>query len=187
MALSQAKKNELVDKYTSELAAARHAFVMGYQGIKVPQATDLREKVRQSGGTYVVVKNTLALRAIDGQALAGLKDQFTGATAVAFTNGDVVALAKTLTQFAKDVPAIQFKGGVVEGQAIAAEQVKDIAGLPGRKELIGKLLFLLQSPIARFVRTLAAIPRDFVVVLDQVRLQKEQQAGGGDPGAEPEA
>jgi large subunit ribosomal protein L10 len=176
MALSQAKKDDLTAKYTAELAVARHAFVMGYQGIKVPQVTDLRERVRQSGGTYVVVKNTLALRAIDGQALAELKPQFTGATAVAFTNGDVVALAKTLTQFAKDVPAIQFKGGIVEGRAIAADQVREIANLPGRKELIAKLLFLLQSPISRFVRTLAAIPRDFVVVLDQVRQKKEGQA-----------
>lgn len=176
MALTQARKDDLTAKYTAELAAAPHAFVLGFQGIKVPQVTELREKVRQSGGTYLVVKNTLALRALDGRALAELKQHFTGATAVAFTHGDAVALAKTLTQFAKDVPAIQFKGGIVEGQAIAPDQVKEIANLPGRKELIGKLLFLLQSPITRFVRTLAAIPRDFVVVLDQVRLKKEEQA-----------
>lgn len=176
MALTQARKDELTAKYAAELATAPHAFVMGFQGIKVTQVTDLRERVRQSGGTYLVVKNTLALRALDGKALAELKPHFTGATAVAFTQGDAVALAKTLTQFAKDVPAIQFKGGIVEGRAIGADQVKEIASLPGRKELIGKLLFLLQSPITRFVRTLAAIPRDFVVVLDQVRLKKEGQA-----------
>ena len=85
MTLSQAKKNELIDRVQGGLAGRAHAFVIGYQGIKVPQVTELREKVRQSGGNYEVVKNTLALRAIDGQALAGLKDHFTGATAVVFT------------------------------------------------------------------------------------------------------
>ena len=176
MALTRQKKDDLIQTYTAALAEAPHAFIMGYQGITVPQVTALREKVRQSGGTYVVVKNTLALRAVDGKALGGLKEHFTGATAIAFTSGDAVALAKTLTQFAKDVPTIQFKGGMVDRQPIGGDQVKDIASLPGREELIAKLLFLLQSPISRFVRTLAAIPRDFVVVLDQIRQQKEPAA-----------
>lgn len=176
MALTRQKKDDLIQGYEAALAEAPHAFIMGYQGISVPQVTALREKVRQSGGTYVVVKNTLALRAVDGKALGELKQHFTGATAVAFTQGDAVALAKTLTQFAKDVPTIQFKGGMVDRQPIAGEQVKEIASLPGREELIAKLLFLLQSPISRFVRTLAAIPRDFVVVLDQIRQQKEPSA-----------
>ena len=158
---------------------------MGYQGIKVPQVTALREKVRQSGGQYVVVKNTLALRAIDGVALAALKDQFVGPTAVAFTDKDPVTLAKALTDFAKDVPAIQFKGGVVEGRAIGGDQVKEIAALPSREELIAKLLFLVQSPITRFVRVLAAVPQSFVVVLDQIRQQKEGDRRRGTGAPEP--
>jgi len=176
MALSRARKDELVAGYEALMARAPHAFLMGYQGITVPQVTELREKVRASGGTYLVVKNTLALRAIDGKALAAFAERFTGMTAVAFTEGDVVALARTLTQFAKDVPAIQFKGGLVEGRPIAAEQVKEIASLPGRDELIGKLVFLLQSPIVRLARTLLAIPRDFVAVVDQIRKKKEEVA-----------
>lgn len=183
MALSRADKEKLLATYETSLKGAPHAFVMGYQGIKVPQVTALREKVRQSGGQYIVVKNTLALRAIDGAALAALKDQFSGPTAVAFTDKDPVMLAKALTDFAKDVPAIQFKGGVVEGRAIAGEQVKDIAALPSREELIAKLLFLVQSPITRFVRVLAAVPQSFVLVLDQIRQQRE----GGQPVEEPPA
>jgi len=175
MPLTRSDKEELLDQYTSGLKSAQHAFVMGYQGIKVPQVTALREKVRQSGGEYVVVKNTLALRAIDGAALAQLKEHFVGPTAVAFSQ-DPVALAKALTDFAKDVPAIQFKGGLVEGRAVAAAQIKDIAALPSRDELIAKLLFLMQSPITRFARVLAAVPQQFVAVLDQVRKQKEEQA-----------
>jgi large subunit ribosomal protein L10 len=83
-------------------------------------------------------------------------------------------VAKALTDFAKDVPAIQLKAGLVEGRPVPAEQIKEIAQLASREALIAKLLFLLQSPVTRFVRVLAALPRSFVVVLDQVRQQREQ-------------
>ncbi len=95
--------------------------------------TELRNRVRQSGGEYVVVKNTIALRAIDSQALAQLKEHFTGPTAVVFSLTDPVAVAKALTDYAKDVPAIKLKAGLVEGRAIAADQIKDIASLPSRE------------------------------------------------------
>lgn len=172
MALTREEKAELLQEYEQGLATTSHAFLVGYQGIKVPQVTALREKVRQSGGSYVVVKNTLALRAIDGAALAQLNEHFVGPTAVAY-GSDPVALAKALTDFAKDVPVLQFKAGLVEGRAIAGDRIKDIASLPSREELIAKLLFLLQSPITRFARVLAAVPQSFVSVLDQVRQQKE--------------
>jgi large subunit ribosomal protein L10 len=176
MPLTRGDKEELIQEYEKGLAAAPHAFLLGYKGITVPQVTALRDKVRASGGEYVVVKNTLALRAIDGAALSALKEHFVGPTAVVFSGTDPVALAKALTDFAKDVPAIQFKAGLVEKRAVPAEQIKEIAQLPSRQELIAKLLFLLQSPIVRFARVLAAVPQQFVSVLDQVRIQKEQQA-----------
>ena len=126
-----------------------------------------------------MVKNTLALRAIDGAALSALKEHFVGPTAVVFSGKDPVALAKALTDFAKDVPAIKFKAGLVEGRASQAEQIKEIASLPSREELIAKLLYLLQSPVTRFVRVLAAVPQSFVAVLDQIRIRREKRAGGG--------
>jgi large subunit ribosomal protein L10 len=175
MPLSRSDKEQLLEQYENGLAQASHAFLVGFKGISVPQVTTLRERVRSSGGEYVVVKNTLALRAVDAKALGELKEHFTGPTAVAFSNDDPVALAKALTDFAKDVPAIQFKAGLVEGRAVPAEQIKEIAQLPSREELIAKLLYLLQSPITRFARVLAAVPQQFVTVLDQVRKQKEEQ------------
>ena len=175
MPLTRTDKEQLLSEYEGGLASTPHAFVLGYQGIKVPQVTALREKVRQSGGEYVVVKNTLALRAIDGEALAQLKEHFVGPTAIAFGK-DPVALAKALTEFAKDVPVLQFKAGLVEGRTVAADQIKDIASLPSREELIAKLLFLMQSPVTRFARVLAAVPQSLVIVLDQIRTKKEEQA-----------
>jgi large subunit ribosomal protein L10 len=178
MPLTKENKSELLQAYEQGLAAAPHAFILDYQGIKVPQVTALREKVRQSGGEYLVVKNTIALRAIDGNALEQLKEHFVGPTAVAFGN-DPVALAKALTDFAKDVPVLQFKAGLVEGRAVAATQIKDIAALPSRNELIAKLLFLMQSPVTRLARVLAAVPQSLVVVLDQVRQKKEEAGQAG--------
>jgi large subunit ribosomal protein L10 len=184
MPLTKEEKSDLIAEYEQGLAAAPHAFLLDFKGITVPQVTALRDKVRDSGGHYAVVKNTLALRAIDGKALAELKEHFVGPTAVVYSMTDPVALAKALTDFAKDVPAVQLKGGLVESRSIAAGQIKDIASLPSREQLIAKLLFLLQSPIARLARVLAAVPQQLVVVLDQVRKQKEEGGAVSDAGGE---
>ena len=172
MPLTKSKKAQLIEDYETGLAVAPHAFVLGYKGISVPQVTALRDKVRDSGGHYAVVKNTLALRAIDGKALAELKEHFVGPTAVVYSMTDPEALAKALTDLAKDVPAVQFKAGLVENRSIAANQIKEIASLPSREQLLAKLVYLLQSPITRLARVLAAVPQQLVVVLDQVLKQK---------------
>lgn len=176
MALSRVVKQRLLEGYEGGLANTQHAFVLEFKGVTVPAVTELRARVRAAGGRYEVVKNTLARKAATGHPLAALVPHLTGPTAIVHTANDPVALAKVLTEFIKDAPGISFKGALIEGQPIAANQIAEIATLPGRQELIAKLLFLIQSPISRFVRTLAAVPRDFVVVLDQVRQQKEGNA-----------
>ncbi len=174
MPLTRSTKEEILGGYEEAMASAEHAFVIGFKGITVNQVNDLRSKVRKSGGQYVVIKNTLARRAVAGKPLEQVKEHFTGPTAVAYSLEDPVALAKVLTDFAKDAPVIEFKGGLVEGRPIAASQVKEIASLPGRQELLAKLLFLMQSPIQRFVRVLAASgPQRLAIVLDQVAKKKE--------------
>lgn len=178
MPLSRQQKIDLVDKYKGGLATAPHAFLLNYQGISVPQDTELRAKIRESGGQYLVVKNSLALLAIEGGPLEQLKELFDGPVAVAYSEDDVVGLAKALTESAKDIKAIEVTGALVNGEQVPATQVQEIADLPSREELIAKLLFLLQSPITRFARVLAAIPRDFVMVLEQVRQKKEESGEG---------
>ena len=165
MALTREQKQGMVEEYGGGLSEAPHAFLLDYQGITVPQDTELRRKVRATGGDYLVVKNRLALRAIEGRSLAELSEHFQGPTAVAFTD------------YAKEVPALEFKAGMVDHQMVAGEEIEEIASLPSREDLIAKLLFLLQSPVTRLARGLAAITRDFVVVLDQVREGKEKSNG----------
>lgn len=177
MPLSRQQKEEMVASYREGLATAPHAFLLFYKGITVPQVTALRSKVRDNGGEYLVVKNTLALRAIEGGPLEQLKELFEGPVAVVFSQTDAVGLAKALSQAAKEIPVLELRGGVVDGQVVQADQVADIANLPSREELIAKLLFLLQSPIVRLARVLAALPQQLVIVLDQVRQQKDESAG----------
>ena len=175
MALSRSQKDALVEHYEAGLAQAAHAFVLEFKGISVPEVTALRAKVRAAGGRYEVVKNTLAKRVAEGRPLAEVASHFQGPTAIVHTNHDPVAVAKALEEFAKDAPSLTFKAGLVDGRVVAAEQIAEIAKLPSREALVAKLVFLLQSPITRFVRTLAAVPRDFVLVLEQVRQKKEAQ------------
>jgi large subunit ribosomal protein L10 len=167
------QKAELIAQYQQGLAAAPHAFVLGFQGIKVMQVTDLRRRIREKGGHYEVVKNTLALRAMEGKALEQLKEHFVGPTAVVYVKGDPVGVAKALTDFRKEAPVIEFKAALVENRPILAEQIDEIAKLPSRDALIAKLLFLLQSPVQRFVRCLNAIPQQMVIVLDQIAQKKQ--------------
>ena len=176
MPLSRSQKEQLVEEYQHSLAEAPHVFLVDYKGVTVNEDTELRRRIRDTGGTYAVVKNRLVLRAIDGKPLENLKDRLEGPTAAAVCQEDPGGLAKAVTDFAKDVPALEVKGGLVEGQLVEAEEVKQIAALPSREELITKLVFLLQSPISGLVSTLAALPRGFVVALEQIRQQKEGSA-----------
>lgn len=173
MALTKATKEAIVAQYQEAFAGTKHAFVLGYKGIKVSEVDELRRRVREQGGSYSVIKNRLALLALDGTELEVLKEHLCGPTAIASATDDPVALAKALTEFAKDVPVLEFKAGIVDGQPVAGEEIQAIAALPSRQELMAKLLFILQSPITSLVRDLAAIQRGLVIALDQIRQQKE--------------
>ncbi len=172
MPLNLQQKKDLVESYREGVAASPHVYLVDYKGISVPAVTQLRQQVRDLGAEYRVVKNRLMLRAIGGAALEGLSDQFSGPTAVVYGD-DPVALAKVLTEFAGQSKVLEFKAGLVEGRPVAGSEIQEIATLPSREALIAKLLYLLQSPVTRFASVLAAIPRQFVVVLDQVRQTKE--------------
>ena len=166
-------KARFVSEFTEGIGQATNAFLIDFKGITVPQVTELRKQVRETGSDYVVVKNTLALIAVKDSPLVALKDQFTGMTAVAYNTTDAVALAKALTRFAKDVPTVQFKGALLNGQVVPAAEIQNIANLPTREELVSKLLYLMQSPIRGLVTVLQANIRNVAVVLDQIAKQKE--------------
>ena len=178
--MNKQEKNASVEELRDALRAANNAFVLGFSGLRVPDVTELRRQIRDSKSSYLVVKNTLAIRAIQGGALAPLQGYFAGPTAVAYNADSPVALAKILTSFAKTNASISFKGAVVEGRAIPAAQIQAIAELPTREQLVGRLLFMLQSPVRRFVTVLNGPVRNLASVLMQISDQKGKSAPAGE-------
>ena len=173
MTMDRQTKEQTVERYSKSFASTQNAFILGYRGVTVPEVTELRVKVREVGGTYEVVKNSLALLALQDSEVKSLIDHFDGPTAVATSEGDFVGLAKVLRDFSDDVPALEFRGGVVEGSPVDAEQIREIAELPSREELLARLLYMLQSPISRLVRGLGAITPQFLRVLAQIGEKKD--------------
>jgi large subunit ribosomal protein L10 len=175
MAISRAKKAEKVKLLASELEHSTTAIVGTFAKLTVAQDFSLRKVVREAGGKYRVVKNKLAARSGQGTkveaALKGLK----GVSAVAFTSGDPVALAKAFSKWVGENAEFQFKLGIVDGKLLNVAEVKALATMPSKEEIFAKLLFLINAPAQRLVTVLNATGRDLAVVINQ-GVEKEKFA-----------
>ena len=182
MALSRATKTKKVEVLTKELESSTSAIIGTFSGLTASKDFELRKAVRAAGGSYHVVKNKLAARASQGskieKALQGLK----GVSAVAYTSGDPVILAKALSTWVKDNSEFTFKLGIVDGQVLNVREITELATMPGKEELFSKLLFLIQSPAQRLATVIAATGRDLAVVINQ-GVEKGKFAGAAAPAA----
>jgi large subunit ribosomal protein L10 len=163
----KSEKQQDLDKLKTELAKVSTVILTTFQGITVENDTKLRRAVQAAGGKYQVVKNTIAERAGAGTPAEGVLKNLKGTHSIAYTMTDPVALAKALTKVAKDVPAFQFKSGVVEGRVISIADIQQLANMPSKEELISKIMFLLNAPAQRIAIALNALPRNLAVVVNE--------------------
>jgi large subunit ribosomal protein L10 len=171
------QKQRDLEALSQQFQAATAGMLVGFTKMTVSKDQELRNRLREAGASYNVVKNTLARRAAEGTPFAGAAEHFKGVTAIALAEGDPVALSKAVSKFVRENPDVfTFKAGVVEGRVIALADVDAIATLPSKEELIAKILFLVNAQAQRLVTVISAVPRNLAIVVKQIGEQK----GGGE-------
>ena len=185
--MNRDQKEAVVAEVATQIQESEAVFAVDYRGISVPQAADLRVKLNDAGARFRVVKNTLTLLAADKAGADPLKEVLDGPTAFTFVaaeGGDVALAAKALAQFRRETELLEFKGGVMNGEPLSAEQIGEIARLPAKDVLYGQVVGMIASPITGLVRTLNALIAGLAIQLKQIA---EQGLVGGEAGAEPAA
>ncbi|HTR20841.1 MAG TPA: 50S ribosomal protein L10 [Gemmatimonadales bacterium] len=177
MKATKAQKQETVTALTEKLRRSSTVYLTDFTGLNVARATELRRKLRAAGVEYVVVKNTLARRALVAAQVQGLNDHLDGPTALVLGGVDPVTAAKVLTDFAKEHEKPAIKVGLVEGKALGTEQVKRLAALPSKKELLAQLGGALQAPMATFAGALNGLLMNMVGALEALRTKRAPPGG----------
>jgi large subunit ribosomal protein L10 len=175
MKLKRSEKDQLVTDLKAQLAANPIVYVTDFTGLAVKAQTDLRRRLRGVGVQYVVVKNTLAERALDATQVAALADHLAGPTAFAMAT-EPVAGAKVLSAFAKEHESFRVKAALVEGRALTAAEIMRLATLPSRTQLLAELGGVMQAPMAGFAGALNGLLMNMVGALEALRVQRENAA-----------
>ena len=150
-------KQPIVQAIAEEIKDAESVVLVDYRGLTVAQDTELRKQLREAGVVYKVYKNTMMKRAFEGTEFESLDSCLEGPSAIAISKDDATAPARILCNFAKDAPALELKGGVVEGTAYDVAGLSELAKIPSREVLLSRLLGSMQSPIANFARVIKQI------------------------------
>jgi large subunit ribosomal protein L10 len=180
--LNREQKAAAIAEIAQDIREAGAVFAVDFRGISVPQAADVRTKLRDADARFRVVKNTLTERAADEAGAQDLKALLEGPTALTFVRGDVAVAAKVIATFNRATQLLEFKGGLLDGDALAPEQVQAIARLPARDVLYGQLVGVVASPISGVVRTLNALISGLALQLGQIAEQK--QSGEPEPAGD---
>jgi large subunit ribosomal protein L10 len=168
-------KVEAVAALRAKFEATKGVILSDYRGLNVQQMAELRGRLREAAVELQVVKNTLARRATEETTFAPLMDYFVGPTSIAFTDHDVVAMAKAITGYAKDQPKLDVRVGLVQGQVLSPAQITALAELPPREVLLARLLASMQNPLAGLVGVLRGMQRHLLYVLLAIKAAKEEQ------------
>ena len=176
MGLNLEQKQAVVSEFVSQLGKAQAVIVAEYRGLGVGAVSDLRAKARKSGLYLRVLKNTLARRAVKGTPFEKLSDKMSGPLIYGIAQ-DPVAGAKVLAAFAKDNELLVIRGGALPNTLMSDKDVKALATMPSREELLAKLVGTMQAPVVKLVRTMNEVPGKFVRTLAAVRDAQAKKEG----------
>ena len=169
--MNRDQKAAVIDEVAGQITDAEAVFAVDYRGISVPQAAELRTRLRDADASFRVVKNTLTERAADRAGAEGLKELLEGPTAMTFVRGDAAAAAKALRDFRRATQLLEFKGGWMNGAPLAAPEIEAIAKLPPREVLYGRLVGMVASPLTGLVTSLngliGGLARQLQAIADQ--------------------
>jgi large subunit ribosomal protein L10 len=180
------EKEGVVAELAERLKASDTLILADYRGLSMTQIDQVRTELLKHGARFTVVKNTLTRRAADAAGVDALNEFLDGPTAIAFVgDGDMVAVARTLNTTARETRVLTLKGGLVQGQVVTADQVKNLATLPPTDVLQGQVLGAVVGPLNAIVGLFTAPLRDFVGVID-ARIKQLEEQGGTVAEAEPD-
>ena len=176
MIRTKAQKQEMVTALAGRLRRSTTLYITDFTGLDVAKITQLRRRLRQAGTDFVVVKNTLALRALGDAQVQGLEQHFAGPTGLVLVETDPVAAAKVLADFAREFEKPAIRAGLVDGKAVTPAQVKRLASLPSRQELLAQLGGVFQAPLAGFVGAVNGLLMNMVGALEALRAKRAEGA-----------
>lgn len=186
--MNREQKAAAIEEVATQIQESEAVFAVDYRGISVPQAAELRTRLTEAGARFRVVKNTLTQRAADQAGAESLKEFLAGPTAFTFVvadGGDVALAAKALATFRRENDVLAFKGGVMNGAPLTAEQIEHLSRLPAREVLHQQLVGMIASPITGLVRGLNALISGLAIQLQQIA--EQGLVGGDQPAAAAEA
>ncbi len=182
--MNRDQKAVVIEEIATNIQDSQAIFAIDFRGITVPQAAELRDKLRAVDASFRVVKNSLTERAADRAGMVELKGLLAGPTALTFVRGDAATTAKAISDYGRATQRLAFKGGVMDGMALSAEQVQAISRLLSREALYGQLVGLVASPLTGLVRTLNALVGGLAIQLGAILEKKESgEIPAGDPPA----
>jgi large subunit ribosomal protein L10 len=175
--LNRDQKAAVIDEVAGQISESDAIFAVDYRGISVPQAAELRTRLREADSTFRVVKNTLTERAADQAGAGGLKEYLEGPTAMTFVRGDAATAAKALRDFRRATQLLEFKGGWMNGAPLSPQEIDAIAQLPSRDVLYGRLVGMVASPLTGLAGALGGLIGGLARQLQQIAEQKAADGG----------
>jgi large subunit ribosomal protein L10 len=175
--LNRDQKAAVIDEVAGQIQEADAVFAVDYRGISVPQAAELRTRLRDADASFRVVKNTLTLRAAEQAGAEGLKELLEGPTAMTFVRGDAAMAAKALRDFRRTTQLLEFKGGWMNGAALSPEEIDSIAQLPSREVLYGRLVGMVASPLTGLASAMGGLIGGLARQLQQIADQRNVAEG----------